>query len=169
MLDALRVESMLRALMMMIERQRATRARACVCGRVEGCSSARSLVGVTIMYLRSSVHFIRRWPFSPASCTSYRCLTLPSRFWRPAPQPLVTFCARSPRLHFLVAAAVALVAPAHQTPVTCALAPLACHFLVAAAVALVAPAHQSPVTCAPAPLACHLLVAAAVALVAPAP
>ena len=79
------------ALMMMIERQRATRARACVCGRVEGCSSARSLVGVTIMYLRSSVHFIRRWPFSPASCTSYRCLTLPSRFWRPAPQPLVTF------------------------------------------------------------------------------
>ena len=132
-----RGESMLRALMMMIERQRATR----VCGRVEGCSSARSLVGVTIMYLRSSVHFICRWPFSPAFCTSCRCLTLPSRFWRPAPQPLVT----------------------------CAAASLACHFLVAAAVALVAPAHQSPVTCAPAPLACHLLVAAAVALVAPAP
>ena len=138
-LDALRVESMLRALMMMIERQRATRARACVCGRVEGCSSARSLVGVTIMYLRSSVHFIRRWPFSPASCTSYRCLTLPSRFWRPAPQPLVTFCARSPRLHFLVAAAVALVAPAHQSPVTCAPAPLACHLLVVAAVAFIRP------------------------------
>ena len=155
-LSQLRVESMLRALMMMIERQRATRARACVCGRVEGCSSARSLVGVTIMYLRSSVHFIRRWPFSPASCTSCRCLTLPSRFWSPAPQVLVTFCARSPRLHFLVAAAVALVAPAHQTPVTCALAPLACHVLVAAAVALVAPAHQSPVTCAPAPLACQV-------------
>ena len=50
------------------------------------------------MYLRSSVHFICRWPFSPASCTSCRCLTLPSCFWRPAPQPLVTFCARFPRL-----------------------------------------------------------------------
>ena len=120
---------------------RASESHTCVFGTVEGCSSSRSLVGVTIMYLRSSVHFICRWPFSPASCTSCRCLTLPSRFWRPAPQPLVT----------------------------CAPASLACHFLVAAAVALVAPAHQSPVTCAPAPLACHLLVAAAVALVAIAP
>ena len=111
------------ALMTMIERQRATRARACVsracvCGRVEGCSSARSLVGVTIMYLRSSVHFIRRWPFSPASCTSYRCLTLPSRFWRPAPQPLVTFCARSPRLPPLGCATVAFIALAPQLSVT---------------------------------------------------
>ena len=91
-----RGESMLRALMMMIERQRATR----VCGRVEGCSSARSLVGVTIMYLRSSVHFICRWPFSPAFCTSCRCLTLPSRFWRPAPQPLDTCAAASLACHF---------------------------------------------------------------------
>ena len=114
---------------------RASESHTCVCGRVEGCSSARSLVGVTIMYLRSSVHFICRWPFSPASCTSCRCLTLPSCFWRPAPQPLVTFCARSPRVHFLVAAAGARVAPAHQSPVTCAPAPLACHLLVAAAVA----------------------------------
>ena len=125
---------------------RASESHTCVCGTVEGCSSARSLVGVTIMYLRSSVHFICRWPFSPAFCTSCRCLTLPSRFWRPAPQPLVTCAAASLACHFLVAAAVALVAPAHQSPVTCAPAPLACHLLVAAAVALVAPAHQSSVT-----------------------
>jgi len=80
---------------------RASESHTCVFGTVEGCSSARSLVGVTIMYLRSSVHFICRWPFSPASCTSCRCLTLPSCFWRPAPQPLVTFCARFPRLPLL--------------------------------------------------------------------
>ena len=44
------------------------------------------------------VHLSRRWPFAPAACTRCFCLTLPARFWRPAPQPLVTFCARSPRL-----------------------------------------------------------------------